>query len=233
MNKFYDIIEWSKDLQNQGKTYFTEDFSLYFYSLIRMTNPNLVVELGTGLGTTSFLAAQACKENNNGKVITFDNFSQWVEEHDPEKWIKDHIEKFDLQDRLFFIKAEGLDIHNNLKEVKEINIFFNDINCEPVNFLKIMGWMLPRVNKEAYLFIDGGATYWPSYCIIEMTLEKLNAGKIPKTLYEFIENPEDYEKILKRFTFSNIYLKKFRNNGRNQNSVAMIKIQECDILEKI
>ena len=70
---YQDILKYTKTVDH----YNTHDFSVFLYSLIKMQKPKCVLELGTGFGVTAFLAAQACKENNKGKVITIDNGVQW------------------------------------------------------------------------------------------------------------------------------------------------------------
>ena len=115
----------------------------------------------------------------------------------------------------------------DLKELKEINIIFNDINAQPRYFFSVLNFLLPRVNKEAYFFIDRGATFWPSFCAIELTIDKLNYGKIPRSMYQFIENPEFFENLLKKYKFSVQYIKK--DTSSDQDSFAVIKIEEFDI----
>ena len=106
-------------------------------------------------------------------------------------------------------------------------MIFNDINAQPRYFFSILNFLLPRVNKEAYFFIDRGATFWPSFCAIELTIDKLNYGKIPRSMYQFIENPEFFENLLKKYKFSVQYIKK--DASSDQDSFAVIKIEEYDI----
>ena len=55
-----------KDDLTIGEYYGTEHFGYLLYSLIRMEQPKTVVELGSGLGSTSCMMAQALKENGKG-----------------------------------------------------------------------------------------------------------------------------------------------------------------------
>ena len=114
-----------------------------------------------------------------------------------------------------------------LKDLKEVNVIFNDINAQPKYFFSMLNFLLPRINKEAYFFIDRGATFWPNFCAIELSLEKLNYGKIPRSIYQFVENPEEFERLVKKYKFSVQYVKK--DTKTDQDSFALIKIEEFDI----
>ena len=57
-----------------GTGFGTEHFCLFLYSLMRMQAPRTVVELGTGLGLTTFWMALAAKSNNAGHIWTVDDF---------------------------------------------------------------------------------------------------------------------------------------------------------------
>ena len=94
-------------------------------------------------------------------------------------------------------------------------------------FFSILNFLLPRINKEAYFFIDRGATFWPNFCAIELSLEKLNYGKIPRSIYQFVENPEEFERLVRKYKFSVQYVKK--DTKTDQDSFALIKIEEFDI----
>ena len=62
-----------------AEVYGKESFCYLIYSLIKMQKPKTIIELGTGLGTTALMIAQALKENNKGKIWTVDNGSDWEE----------------------------------------------------------------------------------------------------------------------------------------------------------
>jgi Methyltransferase domain len=60
-----------------GKFYGSEDQALFLYSLIKMYGPRTVVELGTGLGVSTFWIAQALRENGSGHLLSLDDGSHW------------------------------------------------------------------------------------------------------------------------------------------------------------
>lgn len=222
---FLKISSYAKEI---GHIYETGDFAFYFYGLMKMIKPSVILELGTGYGATAFLAAQACKENQRGKIITYDDGSQWQESFDYNNFIQGKISEFNLESVLDFRKT-SLNLLNfeELKDLKEVNVIFNDINAQPKYFFSILNFLLPRINKEAYFFIDRGATFWPNFCAIELSLEKLNYGKIPRSIYQFVENPEEFERLVRKYKFSVQYVKK--DTKTDQDSFALIKIEEFDI----
>jgi|TARA_B110000908_G_scaffold168594_1_gene223833 hypothetical protein len=228
MNTFDKIIKHTRDTDGH---YNTSGFSFYLYGLIKMIKPSSVVELGTGLGTTAFLAAQACKENNKGKVVTVDNGQDTVYSNFslPNDFTKLQTE-FKLDNFLEF-RNINLDLTTlqGLEDIPSIDILFNDIDCGPHYFLTLLKWILPRVDKECYFIIDQGATYWPNYCAVELTLPILNQGKIPSILLDMIEDKEQFKSLLEKFKFSVQHILKGDTSDNLQDSFSVIKIEENNI----
>lgn len=228
MNNLFDIIEYTNNTNNH---YNTSGFSFYLYGLIKMIKPLTVIELGTGVGTTCFLAAQACKENNKGKVITVDNGQDYIHS-------KFNINvDFERQKKQFelsnFLELRQVDINLNtladLDDVRQVDILFNDIDCAPHYALTVLSWLLPRVKDECYFIIDRAATFWPTYCAIELTLSQLNHGKIPKVLLDAVEDKQKFKNLVDRFRFSVQYVLKNDDIDDEQDSFAVIKIEENNI----
>jgi hypothetical protein len=224
---FSNIVDYVRDT---GKAYWTEGFSFYLYGLIKMIKPKMVVEFGTGYGTTCFLAAQACKENNFGKVISIDDGSDWNENCKYQDFLSEKISEYRLSN---FLNIENYKINFNnlasLNHLDEVNIVFNDIDCSPYCFFAILKWLIPRTKTASYFIIDRGATYWPNYCAMELSIEQLNSGKIPKVLYDIIDNKPQFQELIKRFKFSTQYVLKTVNQGSDQDSFAVLKIEDYNI----
>jgi hypothetical protein len=207
----------------------TEGFSYYLYGLIKMIKPDNIIELGTGYGVTAFMAAQACKENNNGKVVTIDDGSHYEKSFGYESFIRDKITKFNLEEYMEY-KNITLDLEkfNQLDHIKNVDIIFNDIDCSPFYFISILKWLLPRLKEHTYFFIDRGATHWPSYCIIELVLNEFNKGKIPSILYDKDNSFLELESIVNKHKFFSHYVKKNIGN-KKQDSFALVKIERNNI----
>jgi hypothetical protein len=196
-----------------------------------MIKPLTVIELGTGVGTTCFLAAQACKENNKGKVITVDNNQDQIHSNfNIDTDFAAYTDKFNLGNFLELRKI-NLDLKQltGLDDVNEIDILFNDINCSPHYFLTLLHWLLPRIKQECYFIIDQGATYWPNYCAIELTLPQLNQGKIPDVLLNTVSDQQYFKELVQQFKFSSHYVLKEVELDNSQDSFAIIKIEKNNI----
>jgi hypothetical protein len=210
-----------------GSHYGTSGFSFYLYGLIKMIKPTLVLELGTGVGTTCFLAAHGCKENNKGIVITVDSGVDEPQSNFNLKTDFNNLKtKFELGNFLELRNIE-LDLKDlsALDDIKEVTILFNDIDASPHYFLTILSWLLPRIKNECYFIIDKGATYWPNYCVIELTLEQLNKGKIPEILLSLTDNQEHIKKLIQKFKFSVQHILKNVDDGDTQDSFSVVKIE--------
>jgi predicted O-methyltransferase YrrM len=73
---FEDILSWRWTF---GPLYGSEEKGVFLYSLVKMLKPQRVLELGTGMGVSAFLIAQALKENGKGRLHTVDDASEWPE----------------------------------------------------------------------------------------------------------------------------------------------------------
>jgi hypothetical protein len=192
-----------------------------------MIKPLTVVEFGTGFGTTSFMAAQGCKENGFGTVLTIDDGSQnnFVENYS--QFIKNKIIEFGLTEHIqFFNETLNWQNMNTFKFVKDVGIVFNDIDGSPKAFFDVLVWLLPRKNKECYFFIDRGATFLDNYYIMQNTIRELNNGRIPKYMLDVCEDKKQLEEIIKTTKFSTHCVKKHQSISSTQDSFAIIKMEE-------
>jgi predicted O-methyltransferase YrrM len=92
MDLYEKFVKLKHFTDKVGPIYGTEDFAIYLYSITKMFKPNVVVELGTGFGTTTLWSALALQENQKGKIYTVDDGSEWLE----------------LHKKIFFSKQTGL-----------------------------------------------------------------------------------------------------------------------------
>lgn len=208
--------------------YNTAGFAHYLYGLSKMIRPKVYIDLGTGYGITCFMVAQAMKENNIGTVYTFDNTSQWDENEDYEKFIKDKIKKFDLTNQIKF-KKTSIDLlkMKEANNIKNIDIIFNDINSEPIYFFSLFPWIMERINETCYYFIDGAATFYKAYSVLELSMKELNKGKVPINMLPYIKDINYFENLIKKYKFTLLHI--IKNNNHQQNSVSLIKIEKNNI----
>jgi predicted O-methyltransferase YrrM len=221
-----------------GIVYGTEDFSIYLYSIVKMSKPKNVLELGTGFGTTSLWIALALEENQSGILHTVDDGSEWnslnqtkhlFEEHYRDnyvEYIKTLFESFDLKNQIVFH-------HSKVEELNycdSYDIVFSDFSHSPYFILKLIAQCLVKMNENSYIFIDSASTYYPSFQMLNDLIKSLNTGQIPKTLLELVDE-NDMIQFKEKIRSSRFELKHIiENKNRNQNSTAEIRIFPIDIM---
>lgn len=221
-----------------GSIYGTENISIYLYSLARMIEPKLVVDLGTGLGSTSLWVGTALKENHIGKLITVDDGSEWnrikqakdvIEpyfQEDYSEFINNLIHSFELNSRVSFLNSRI----ETLSVTQKIDMLICDYSHGPYNILKLLANYLPKMSPNSYVFIDSASTYYSSYHTLEKLIEQLNKGIVPLTLSEMVSenDAEDFARVIGTSEFKLTHL--IENKNRNQNSTAQIQILPVDIM---
>lgn len=220
-----------------GVVYGTEDFCIYLYALVKMTKPKTVLELGTGFGSTALWAGMGLKENGQGTITTIDNGSEWPlldgkeqilgEWYRPEydDFIHNLIKQFNLQKQINFLKPTTLPVRCN-----NIDMLFCDYAHGPFDTIKFIADYLAKMSENSYIFIDSASTYFPSYSILESTVEMLNTGRIPQTLGELVSivDRDIFEQKIRKSKFELTHI--IENKNRRQNSTVQLKIQPLDIM---
>ncbi|MFQ5972445.1 MAG: class I SAM-dependent methyltransferase [Alphaproteobacteria bacterium] len=224
-----------------GPEYGTEDSSIYLYSMIKMQRPQMVLELGTGLGTCTFPMAQGVKENGEGHVWTVDDGSQW-----PEKRKHPHVRERTRgkpQPYGAYIRdlagAFGVDRHMTLIEDRmppypdpdgPVDLLFCDFRHDLVGVMAILGAYLPRMSGASSIYIDSASTFYPSYLLLERLVDMFRRNQVPEQLLH-VAGEENAGKILnlvprRRFTLVHLTERK----TREQNSMCWLKIEPHDVI---
>lgn len=225
---FYQkFLEAKKYTDQYGVVYGTEDFAVYLYSVIRMQKPKTVVELGTGLGTTTIWSALALEENSFGKIITIDDGSEWSRisaglnlNKNYHQYITDLIDKFEFKCVEFLNEKISV-----LGYTDPVDILFCDYAHSSFDICKLLAQYLPVMNEYSKIYIDSASTHYNSYNTLERIVDILNCGSVPKTLQDLTDI--DLGKSIKNKTFSLEHI--IENKDRNQNSTACITVSPTDI----
>lgn len=241
-----------------GFIYGSEDISMLLYILIRREMPQNVVELGTGLGVSTFWMGQALKENGKGRISTFDDGSHWQDSSEITSTIEslreiapfsdlpeatlDYVSYIEAtrsllgQDEIVTFYKECVDLANRREFLAKqypfmsqaIDFVFADIQRGPDDILDVFSVFLPRLAESASIFIDSASTSLTGYLFLEKLIEQLNNGKVPR---HFLMNKTPQER---RMMVDVIQLRRFtlvhlvERKGRDQNSTAWIKIEPID-----
>jgi len=228
---------------------------MLLYSQVRREQPLVVVELGTGLGTTTAWIAAALKEIGAGRIYTFDNGSHFEDASVKtflsqltgklsdlarlsEKasyeacmaWIFDRV---DVADRVQLVKG---DIDFNARSVEavaqgqKIDLLFSDFHHAPKTIIQLLGGYLAHMHTTSALYIDSASTYLPSYWMLENLVQMLNAKRIPAVLRHGLDGDQltALDELVDTCRFQLVHL--VEKAPRSQNSTAWIRIFPDDLL---
>lgn len=228
-------------VQNVGPMYGVEDFSVLLYSLVKMQKSELVVELGSGSGCCSLLTAQAMKENCFGKIISFDNGSHWdrlclrpeLKQFEPNQSCS-HAEFLTKMSKYFGVeqyveyRTTTFPPFPQLEE-KSIDILFVDYESHPAAIVAMLRHFMPKMAHASSIFIDGVATYLPSFLFLERLVSQLQAGKVPAAIADHCNpNLTYWIQYVSTHAFTLVHLNERKD--RDQNSTTWLKIEPVDHL---
>lgn len=237
MNIYDKLVKVKQYTDKIGNVYGTEDFSVYLYSIIKMTKSKNVVELGSGLFTTTLWAALALEENQFGTIHTVDNGAEWNRmsslintiplqyKSDYINFAQDIISDFEFEDKIKFY-SKNIDDFDS----ENIDILFSDYSHGVFSIFNLIAKYLHKMNDNSYIFIDSASTYYPSFITLNTLIDHLNRKNIPLSLRELV-NENSITKFLDKVNNSKFEITHIiENKNRNQNSVVQIKIFPDDIM---
>jgi len=238
------------DKASIGEMYGTENFCIFLYSLLRMEQPEVVVELGAGSLVTSCLAGQALRDNGKGHLWTIDNGSDWHsllrprcqaalgyqdEREDYRAFFERLTARFELQGYMTHVGVDLTATEFFTPDDRKIDVVFADAPpSDAEGCIHLLRYYLPRMQPYSSIFIDRASTINHSYLLLNYLVEQLNAQKIP--LHLVADLPDDQQAAVKELVatckFSIVHLTETSAGKRNklQNSRAWIRIEPNDYL---
>jgi len=205
-------------IKEYGQEYDTEGTAHFFYSLVKFKHTQKFLELGTGLGVTSFAIAEAMKENNSGHIITVDNSR--------DVFLKDKIQEFK------FDNIEFLNQNINFKNITPNNydIIFSDFDRTPVYLQDLLTFFLLNSNPYSSLFIDGLNCYWPGYSYVSKMINLLEENKIPNIFKNTLNNLEQKKLSdkVQNTKFTQIDIRK-KHNDKLQTGITWLKLEPYNV----
>lgn len=223
-----------------GAHYGTEDFAVFLYALAKMQRPQRVLELGTGLGVTTFWLARALQENGDGAILTVDDGSHWASLS-----TQPAVQAFNGDGLAYQAFLEHMAVRFGVAKLirflntsvppfpsveRELDLLFSDYRHDANGVSTLLQHYLPMMADVSSIFIDSASTYHHSYLLLERLVELFNRGVVP---HEFVRGLSAdkaaalHAKVVnKRFTL--VHLTEVKD--RDQNSTAWLKIEPLDIL---
>ena len=235
----------SKDNKEEQlqEVYGTEHFGYFLYSLIKMERPKTVIELGSGLGTTSLMIGKALKENNYGKLWAIDDGRDWkdlqkclnldIKYNTHKEFFIDLIKKYGLESNINF-KTTSLTDKDYFHTKEKIDIVFCDCtDAGPTGVINLLKYYLLKMNTYSSIFLDRSSTINHSFLMLETIISHLQNNKIPDIITKNWSKKQIdklYE-LIKKTKFTLIHLTDQREGKKNfqQNSRSWIKIDPLDV----
>ena len=227
--------------QRIGPVFGSEKISILLYSLVRMRQPEHIIELGCGTGATAFCMAQALRENGHGKLLSVDNEQAWPQlaaklpfqqmGMQPVSSMAAYIgrltKQFGLSECLAYHKTE-LPPFPVPKD--ELDFLFVDYNHRPENVIKILATYLPIMSRSSIIAFDSAATYFPTYQLLENLERYLAKARVPEILLHD-QDEQRRSAVVSLVERSRIKLMHFVERDKDeQNSLSALFIEPLDLL---
>ncbi|MBM3586029.1 MAG: hypothetical protein FJX36_17015 [Alphaproteobacteria bacterium] len=241
-----------------GPVYGSETISLLLYALARRERPRNVLELGTGLGVSASMIAQALKENGAGRIWTIDDGSHWQDRAklaqaiaplrgvaglgspdvgalDYPGFVSAMTKSLGVGGHLTFLHERldlGVDVDFTSARwpflAEPIDMVFLDINHTPEPILDTLYYVLPHAAPCLSLFVDSASTSAVGYLFLETLVERLNRGKVP---WRWMQRADV---ATRRLLVDLVATRRFtlvhlvERLNRAQNSTAWVRIEPAD-----
>jgi predicted O-methyltransferase YrrM len=240
---------WLRATDVLGPAFNTGPFALFLYGLARMQRPQIVLELGTGFGVTSFWLAQAIRENGSGHVYTIDDgrattgerFSNAMRELVSAGVLDEAPATAAAYFEAMIARLDCASVVTQLTRTidltasdpftllpfadRSLDLVFSDFSHGPDTVLLLLAHLLPRLSAGGSIFIDSASTYWPSYLLLEHLATLLNRGEVPEALRAL---RPDIDRYLQRRRLTLVHLTKQDDSA--QNGVAWLKLDPIDLV---
>jgi hypothetical protein len=223
--------------QRAGSMFGVEDLSIFLYSLVKMHKPALMVELGSGSGACSLLCAQAAAENGIGKVVSFDNGTQWRKiRTDPrlrpyavdtsgtyQQFLHSLARRFSVSERIEYIETH----FPPFPDLQDIDLLFIDYRDGIEVISSLLAHFMLRMSASASIFYDGGSSSAQSFLFLEKLVQDLNGNKLPEIIRRYAASQDigAWLQFLHTRRFTLMHLTRQR---RTQNSTSWIRLEPVD-----
>lgn len=239
-----------------GRIHGSDEICLLLYSMIKRDKPRVVVELGTGLGVTTAWIAAALRENQAGRIHTYDNGDHYRQEGVQRfisqmdgalaplaklagnapfaEFIETLLTLGDVRPEVDFHEA-WIERERVLGDIggAPIDFVFSDFNHSPEAIQHIVGGFLPLMAPTSSIFIDSAPTHLPSFHALSQLVGILQSGRVPQSIRRMLA-PGELDAAMHIVTTSRFTLQHLvENSNRAQNSTAWLRIEPVDTLPPV
>lgn len=231
-----------------GPVFGSEDSSLLLHSLVKMQQPEVVVELGTGLGVSAVAMAFAAKANGRGMVFTVDDLE--FLERDPQllgcviealtrnslgsfaaanaaEFFDELIREFGLSDHLTVVRTTiDLDDPHHIDSYPfaelKIGLLFSDFSHGPDDILGLLAHFLPRMTPFSSLIVDSVPSDPISYLTFERLIQQLQTGRILPALAQ--RCTVDLHEVIRARRLTLVHFLE-RKDRASQNGCSLLRLE--------
>ncbi|MDO8619481.1 MAG: class I SAM-dependent methyltransferase [Candidatus Daviesbacteria bacterium] len=132
-------------------SYEKNNYGDFFYALMRIYQPEKVVELGTKAGYSAYHIARALKDNKKGKLYCHDLWENYQFSSVPKTVAEENLKEF--SDFVQLIPGEAIGIDKNYERVDILHV---DLSNEGEILDKIIPQWIDKVRQ--LIIIEGGSS---------------------------------------------------------------------------
>ncbi len=146
-------LKMNKKSQNSHwlSSYEQNNYGDFFYGLMRIYQPEKVVELGTKAGYSAYHIARGLRANGKGSLDCYDLWEKYQFKSVPKSVAQENLKEFKDIIRFNLQNAVGVD-----KLYKKIDVLHVDLSNEGLILEKIVPHWIDKVNK--FIIIEGGSS---------------------------------------------------------------------------
>jgi len=196
MQEFIRYCDVEHEFSSVGESYGMETFCWFFYSLIRMECPNVIVEVGSGAGVTTIAAALALNQNGRGTLWSVDDGADWTHIRKYSQAALGYYDESESYPRFRARLAEHFRVEDHVRMIaatvsggayfspeSDVDLVFIDAgNTTASGCIEILKYYLPKMSAYSSICIDASSIIWDSYLLLELVVGVLNDGRIPGSL---------------------------------------------------
>lgn len=137
-------------MQTWLSSYEKNNYGDFFYSLMRVYQPEKVVELGTKAGFSAYHIARGLKANGKGSLDCYDLWENYEFNSVPQSTAQENLKEFKDIVHLKLCNVIGID-----KDYKTVDILHVDVSNEGEILEKIVPYWIDKTRQ--FIIIEGGS----------------------------------------------------------------------------
>lgn len=135
---------------NWYSSYEDNNYGDFFYSLIRVYQPEKVVELGTKAGYSAYHIAKGLRDNGKGTLDCFDLWEKYKFRSVPKSMAQENLKEFGT-----IVRLKQRDVIGTEKSYKTVDMLHVDVSNEGGILERIVPFWIDKIRQ--LIIIEGGS----------------------------------------------------------------------------